>query len=298
MSALLAMVNKKNRRTRAEMDAIRDALYRGAEAEHPVGDRRLFYRLVNEKVIPKLEKEYKGTVVRLLGEMRENGTIPWEWITDGSRLCRRPRTHESLEEAVEETVSRYRQRLWTSQDVHVEIWCEKVGMMGVLYPITSRWDVPLYLCGGSPSKAFLRNAAKEMEAGGKPAHLYYLGDFDPSGVAIRHRVERDLRRYAPTAQIEFTHLAVTEEQIKQYSLPLRPTKTRDPNAKKFGDRESVELDAMPVDVVRDMVEACIEQHVDQWTLHHTRLVEAAERDTGEMFLRNWNAAVAGAKGAA
>lgn len=280
------------------MAVIRDALYRGAQAEQPVGDRRLFYRLVNEKVIAKLEKEYKGTVVRLLGEMRENGMIPWDWITDGSRLQRKPRTHESLEEAVEETVSLYRQRLWTQQPAHVEIWCEKVGMMGVLYPVTSRWDVPLYLCGGSPSKAFLRNAAKEIEAGGKPAFLYYLGDFDPSGIAIRHRVERDLRRYAPTADIAFTHLAITEEQIEKFKLPTRPTKTTDPNAKKFGDRESVELDAMPVSVVRDMVEACIEQHVDQWALHQTRVVERAEQDTGDMLARNMGRVVELLKGAA
>jgi hypothetical protein len=113
------------------MDAIRSALYRAAEAEQPTGARHLFYRLVNEKVIEKTEKQYQGTVVRLLGIMREGGELPWEWITDGTRLQRKPRSYESLEEAIEQTIAHYRQRLWSHQAVHVEIWCEKVGMMGV-----------------------------------------------------------------------------------------------------------------------------------------------------------------------
>jgi hypothetical protein len=148
------------------------------------------------------------------------------------------------------------------------------------------------LCGGSPSKDFLRNAAKDIEAGGKPAFLYYLGDFDPSGVAIRCRVERDLRRYAPAAEITFVHLAVTEAQIAAYQLPTRPTKKGDPNAKAFGDRESVEVDAMPSAVLREMIEACIAQHIDSEELRRLRRVEDAERESGELVLRNWNEALA------
>lgn len=251
---LSAKANKKRkqRRSRVEMDRLRSAIYQIAEAEQPTGDRHVFYKLLELGLIGKTEAEYKATVVRLLGEMREGGVLPWEWITDGSRLLRKPRSYTSLKAAIEETM----------------------------------------LCGGSPSKAFLRNAAKEIEAEGKPAFLYYLGDFDPSGVTIRDRVERDLRRYAPAAQIEFTHLAVTEEQIAAYRLPTRPTKKTDPNAKKFGDRESVDVDAMPSTALREMVDAAIAQHIDPWELQQIRREEDAQRETGEMVLRNWDRALA------
>jgi hypothetical protein len=38
--------------------------------------RQLFYRLVSMETIAKTEAEYKGTVVRLVGEMRRARVIP------------------------------------------------------------------------------------------------------------------------------------------------------------------------------------------------------------------------------
>ena len=268
------------------MDLIRAALHAAAEREHPVTARRIFYCLVGEKVIEKTEAEYQGTVIRLLGEMREAGELPWHWITDNARWQRRPRAYESLGDALLETAQFYRRRIWAQQESYVEVWCEKVGMSGVLYPVTSKWDVPLMLCGGSPSKTFLYEAAKSIEETAKPTFIYYLGDFDPSGVSIRKRVDRDLRRYAPKADITFVHLAVTEQQIVDYSLPTRPTKKSDPNAKKFGDAESVDIDAMPSNVLREMVSAKIEQHIDKWDYDHVLREEKTDRETLDMLIRN------------
>jgi hypothetical protein len=266
------------------MDDIRTALYEAAEAEHPVTVRRLFYRLVSDGVIPKTEAAYQGTVIRLLGEMRERGDLPFEWITDGTRLRRKPTSFQSLQHALDTTTDLYRRALWDEQASYVEIWCEKVGMSGVLYPVTSEWDVPLMLCGGSPSKTFLHEAGEEIEAVSKQTWIYYLGDFDPSGLAISARVERDLKRYAPNSEIHFYHLAVTRTQISEYDLPTRPTKGSDPNAKRFRERfgaeqESVEVDAIDANELRRLVRIAIESHVDARALERTKRIENAERGT-------------------
>jgi hypothetical protein len=55
------------------------------------------------------------------------------------------------------------------------------------------------------------------------------------------------------------------------SLPSRPTKASDPRAEKF-DGDSVELDAIPPDDLRDLVRDTIEQHIDR---------DEIERFTGE-----------------
>jgi hypothetical protein len=68
---------KRQRRTRAGMDAIRQAICDALSKDHPMTVRQLFYRLVSGGVIEKTEAEYKGTIVRLTGEMRLAGEIEW-----------------------------------------------------------------------------------------------------------------------------------------------------------------------------------------------------------------------------
>jgi hypothetical protein len=100
-----------------------------------------------------------------------------------------------------------------------------------------------------------------IDAQDKPAYLYYFGDFDPSGLDIPRKVECDLREFAPDADIEFERVAVTREQIAEMKLPTRPTKWTDSQAKSFVG-ESVEVDAIPPKVLRQLVSECITQHID------------------------------------
>jgi hypothetical protein len=278
VTGLLGMPNKRQRRTKAEMAELRTALYAAAEDEQPVTNRRLFYRLETDGFIAKTEAEYQGTIIRLVGQMREADELPWDWIVDYTRYMRKPASFASLRDWGDQTVTLYRRALWFDQPAYVEIWTEKTGLLGVLEPVTEPWDVPLMMCCGNPSKTFLRGAAQTLANSGKPNYIYYLGDHDPSGCMIRDRVERDLRRYAPTAEIHFEQLAVTPEQIAAWNLPTRPTKTSDPNARRFvGD--SVEVDAIPTKVLRDLTEAAIAKHIDTGALERLRSVEAAETET-------------------
>ena len=73
-------------------------------------------------------------------------------------------------------------------------------------------------------------------------------------------------------------MAVTQEQVARLNLPTRPTKRSDSRAKGFKGG-SVELDAIPPDVLRGMVRACIESHIDRRALRATQRIEAQERET-------------------
>ncbi len=77
------------------MDGIREAIYAITSAMHPMSVRQVFYQLTTQGVIEKTEKEYKQTVIRLLGEIRLNDDLPFSWIADNSRWMRKPRAEAS-----------------------------------------------------------------------------------------------------------------------------------------------------------------------------------------------------------
>jgi hypothetical protein len=103
---------KRPRRTRGDIKEITDALIRALEVDHPMTVRQLFYRLVSNGVIDKTEAQYKNTVTRLAGELRLDGVVPFEWITDNTRLMRKPKTHSSLQNALDQTARTYRRAIF------------------------------------------------------------------------------------------------------------------------------------------------------------------------------------------
>lgn len=133
---------------------------------------------------------------------------------------------------------------------------------------------------GYASISYLHAAAAAIQEQGKPAFLYYFGDYDPSGLDITRAVEDGIREFAPDADITFARVAVTEVQIEHMGLQTRPTKCSDSRSKNFSG-ESVEVDAIPPSTLRDMAETSITQHIN--FSEHSRLleVEQAERETLE-----------------
>jgi hypothetical protein len=258
------------------MDELCNDIYDIVEAHKPVTCRQAFYLCVTAGLIDKAEREYKNTICRLLAKMRRSERIPFDWVADSTRWQRKPDTYGSLESALEHTADYYRRELWDRQDSYVEIWIEKDALAGVLYPITAKWHVPLMVSKGFSSLSYLYEAAEAIKAVDKPAYLYYFGDHDPSGVHIDRAIERDLRNFAPDAEIHFKRMAVTVGQIKELSLPTRPTKKTDSRCKGFKGR-SVEVDAIPPATLKEIVSKCIIQHIDHEELESLRSVERAER---------------------
>lgn len=266
------------RRTRSEMDEIRSAIVEVLSEIQPATVRQVYYQLVGRGVIAKTEAEYKSTVVRLLTVMRREQEIPFGWIADNTRWMRKPPSFSSLGDMLVESQRLYRRALWDNQDAYVEIWLEKDALSGVLYEETAQFDVPLMVTRGYPSISYLYEAAEAVSECRKPAFLYYFGDYDPSGCDITRAVEAGIREFAPSAELHFQRVAVTREQIDEWKLPTRPTKTSDSRSRQF-DGESVEVDAVPPATLRALVRGCIERHIDRWRLTQMRRVEAQERET-------------------
>jgi hypothetical protein len=129
---------------------------------------------------------------------------------------------------------------------------------------------------GYASLSFLHDAAEAISAEDRPAHIYHLGDYDPSGVDAANKIEQSLREFAPEAEIHFTRLAVLPWQIEEWCLPTRPTKRSDSRAKSFGDI-SVELDAIDSRLLRQIVRDALERHMPSAAFEVLKAAEESER---------------------
>jgi hypothetical protein len=277
----LAPQKKYTRRTKAAIAAIEAAIFDSLKADHPQTVRQLFYQLVSAGVVQKTEEAYKGLVGRLCVRLRRAGVLPYDWIADNTRWMRKPTTYTGLEAALRRTAETYRRSLFAKAESYVEIWLEKDALAGVLYDVTAEWDVPLMVTRGYPSLSYLFEAAETIKAQRRPVSLYYFGDHDPSGVDIPRKVESELRRMAPRAEIQFERVAVTPRQIRTLRLPTRPTKTTDSRAKRFVG-ESVEVDAIPARLLRRIAEQCILRHVDR---HQRDMLLVAEESERKILMR-------------
>lgn len=272
---------KRRRGSRAEVELRRRNLRQIVARMQPMTVRQVFYQGTVYGLVEKEETGYRR-VQNDLVLLRRAGLLPFDAIADNTRWQRKPLTFRSPQEAAEHVAKHYRKSLWSRANVYVEIWLEKDALAGVVYPITAKYDVPLMVSRGYASLSFLHGAAEFIAKVGVPAYVYHLGDFDPSGVNAGEKIEQELRRYAPKAEIHFERIAVTPQQIKAWRLPTRPTKKTDSRAKNFGEH-SVELDAIEPNRLRELVEEAILLHLPQNELKVLKVAEESEREVLEAF---------------
>jgi hypothetical protein len=147
----------------------------------PMTVRQVFYQATIRGIVEKSETGYTKVQTDLT-LMRRDGVLPYGWLADNTRLQRKPKTFSSIEQAPKETARFYRKDLWIDADAYVEVWLEKDALSGVVYPITSMYDVPLMVARGYASLSFLHSAAEYINSLDVPTYIYHLGDHDPSGV--------------------------------------------------------------------------------------------------------------------
>ncbi|KAA1423403.1 hypothetical protein FE697_007265 [Mumia zhuanghuii] len=246
------------------MAALDEAIIDAVSSENPVTVRGAYYRLVSMGAIEKTEAGYK-TVSRRLVLLRQAGLVPYEWITDGTRLIRTPRTFSGPGAALRHAADSYRRSIWQDEDSAVIVCIEKDALTGVISPVTDGYDVELATLRGYSSETFAHSLARSAAAHarrGKTIFLYQLGDHDPSGVDAWRDIRRKVTAFTPDSAIEFSRLAVNTEQIESFALPTRPTKTTDSRSASFVG-ESVEVDALPPTILRGLVERAILRHLDR-----------------------------------
>lgn len=107
--------------------------------------------------------------------------------------------------------------------------------------------------------------------------VLYFGDFDPSGVDMPRSLGDRWAKLDSAPDI--VKVALTLDDIEQYHLTRNLTKKTDTRSKKFiakyGDW-SVELDALPVAVLRQRLIDAVEEEIDMDALATVRIVKKTD----------------------
>lgn len=279
---------KRRRATAAEMEA-RAQFFIDYALEHgPVTVRGLYYQaeVAGLPGIDKTEGGYNKTQIQVL-KLRRAGRMPYSRIADASRYMRRPRTFDGWQDALESTARLYRKSLWAGSDIEVEIWLEKSALAGVIQPVTFQYDVPLMPTGGYSSETFAFEAVDDLRGTGKTLVIYSLYDFDRSGKDAERSLQEKVERFGRElgVPVQFNPLGLNIEQVQSLRLPTRPHKRNTPADRAWPYDFACELDAIPPDRLRQMVQYAIECHLSPSELEALRQIERAERETLMNFIR-------------
>ena len=145
------------------MEARREALLDIIAVGRPMTVRQVFYQAMVRGLVEKAEEPGDGRGPgRSHWSCAGRTSFPYDWLALYSRGLRKPRTFDSVEDALRDTAAFYRKALWNEADSHVEIWLEKDALAGVVYPATSMYDVPLMVARGYASLSFLYSAAEAI----------------------------------------------------------------------------------------------------------------------------------------
>jgi hypothetical protein len=292
----------------AETIAFRDALRKILETQWPFTIRQAFYQAVVACLVGKAETGY-DKVQRNLLAMRRESMVPYEWVVDLQRDLRGPKCWESTDAFIAAVQSMYRRDLWRDNPVRVEFWIEKATLCGFLDPvICDRWGLTYWAGGGFTSETVLYKGGTAIAAQGKPTYIYTLSDFDPSGEDIANHIAHGnkqcpggITRFTAGVPVYVQQLAVTKEQIRKWQLPTRPVvsrgKGKEPEEissrkQRFIDEHgdaAVELDAIPPNLLRDLIDKTIASRCDPRKVDELRSIEKSERKLLPMWLKSGKA---------
>ena len=219
----------------------------------PTSNRFLFYELVQRGIVPKHSKNKRRAdqdMNEALTELRESGQVPWDWIVDETRFLENHTGWPSIKDGLENLVDTIRLDPWAGCEPL--ILTESRSLAGVLREICEEYCVQIASTNGQVG-GFLHTKIGPMLRSGH--NIFYLGDLDLAGGDIEANTKRVLEQ--KTELLFWERLALTEEQVDQYNLPVITKHDRRFND--GGAHEAVETEALSqafiVEIVRNRLDA-------------------------------------------
>jgi hypothetical protein len=244
---------------------------------HPMTLRQVYYQVVSRQVSKNSRSSYQA-LSRALVEARREGLIPWDWIEDRLRRPRHVSMFSDPGSFARVAAESYRRDVWATQQTYVEVWLEKDALSGIFEEVLESYGVTLNVGRGYDGWASLHNAAERYRTG-RHVTVLYFGDFDPSGEdMVRSLVDR-LADFG--CKPDISKVALTREDIERYNLPPDFTKRADSRRAAFVAKHgdiSVELDALPIEVLRARIVDEVEARIDLDALADVQTTERRERE--------------------
>lgn len=256
--------------------------------------RQLYYQLVSRTIIPNTVKDYKrlGDIVsrgRLCGE------IDWAAIEDRTRNVEANQHWDGPWAVIHSAARSYRLNLWSGQLHMPEVWVEKDALESVISSVCEPLDVPYLSCRGYASQTAMYEASNRIHAYGcfhEPV-IFHFGDHDPSGIDMTRDIFERLQVFGCFA-MTVKRIALTMEQVEQYSLPPNPAKETDTRFAAYADKYgefSWELDALPPDVLAEMVTTAIDSVRDISLWEETQSRQEQQRAELKLLAAHYTQAI-------
>lgn len=231
----------------------------------------------------------------IINDGRLAGLIDWLAIEDRTRNLQTHSTWASPHSIIRACADQYTVDLWAEQGNRVEVWIEKEALIGVIEGICTELQVPFFACKGYTSQSGMWESSqrlKHYEEDGRDTVIIHLGDHDPSGMDMTRDIQERLELFGSTVIID--RIALTWEQIQQYSPPPNPAKATDARYMKyeeeFGDK-SWELDALEPRVMADLIRAAVQSRVDQDLWVEAVARQQAGREQLTLVSSHWSSVV-------
>jgi hypothetical protein len=315
MTAMFAKGPGRGRGRTPKTLALIETITAIARANQPCGVRAIAYQLFVRHQIASMEKKNTKRVSELGTIAREEGTLPWEWITDLTRQAEEIPSWDDPVAFGRAVQSSYRRNKWAGQPVHVEIWSEKTTVASTIRPLLDTYEIPFQVLHGFSSATTIRIAACANLDRKQKTLILYIGDFDPSGLYMS---EVDLpqrwARYSsgnPPKEIEIEEareaLVSLDVEIRRVALTFHDTimlgarlgfpatdkklDTRYPWFIEHHGHRCWELDAMAPTILRDRLEAAILAELDGEAWDRYVAVEELELEVIADTCQSWQSSL-------
>lgn len=249
------------------------------EAENPMTLRQLFYRLVSVHALENSRAAYQR-LSRIMTTAREAGDVDPALMVDRSKPEIIPNVWHDTAAYLLTVANSYRRDYWEDQPYCTEVWIEKDSLTGSIEGVVAEHGVTLRAHRGYGSTTKKMEIAAQFDATEKPIVIFYIGDFDPSGMDIERDLLAKISRYQRTKNVPTViRLGVLKEDIAQFDLPPLKMKTSDPRATSFEARygvDVVEADALPPAELRRRIADSISSLIDFDLWEHKMITERAE----------------------
>lgn len=243
--------------------------------------RQLYYQFVARGVLANNDRNYKR-LGSIINDARLAGHIDWNHINDRTRYLRTSSTWQDPSQIIDASADQFQRNLWTTsgQEYRPEVWVEKDALVDVVARAAKPLHVPHFSCRGYVSQSEMwragRRMRKHLTEGYSPV-VFHLGDHDPSGIDMTRDITERLSLFAEEP-IEVVRIALTMDQVEQYSPPPNPAKLTDSRGSDYVQRyghESWELDALEPRTLVDLINSHISPRItdpETWQ-------DVAEEDT-------------------
>jgi hypothetical protein len=211
--------------------------------------RAVFYRLVSDNSLPNTISMYQS-LSRHLVKARKEGVISFDALTDSGRysienfgdihlhrenleelqtVCKQRINALNLDTVINDYFNYASLHLesplngyWAKQPIIPEIWIEKDAIASILESWTSGFT-SIRVNRGYGGWSFLYTCIqdiKELLESHDKVSVLYIGDLDPSGVDMDRHLKDVIDHFGMSERIELKRLALLEDQVEQYNLPL------------------------------------------------------------------------------